>query len=142
MNTRELISAGGVAFRNVGSELEIVLIKTASEGRWQLPKGIIDPGETPGIAALREARKEAGIDCELLLPLDVINYWFVDRYSSEAVKIHKFVHYFLMSYISGDVNDHDDEVFEARWVHSSEAARMLSFDTERTVVELALREMK
>lgn len=141
MNTRELVSAGGVAFRSVGSQLEIVLIKTASEGRWQLPKGIIDPGETPEIAALREVREEAGIDCELLVPLEIIDYWFVDRYSAEPLKIHKFVHYYLMSYISGDTNDHDDEVFEARWVASSEAVGMLSFDTERSVVEIALREM-
>lgn len=142
MNTRELVSAGGVAFRNVGSQLEIVLIKTASEGRWQLPKGIIDPGETAEIAALREVREEAGIDCELLIPLDVIDYWFVDRYSRETSKIHKFVHYFLMSYISGDVNDHDDEVFEARWVPSADAAKMLSFNTERSVVEMALERLR
>lgn len=142
MNTRELVSAGGVAFRHTNSQLEIVLIKTASEGRWQLPKGIIDPGETPEIAALREVREEAGIDCKLLLPLDVIDYWFVDRYGPTPQKTHKFVHYFLMEYISGDVNDHDDEVFEARWVDSADAAQMLSFDTERSVVEMALREMK
>jgi 8-oxo-dGTP pyrophosphatase MutT (NUDIX family) len=35
------------------------------EGRWQLPGGAIDPGESPEEAASRECREEAAIDIEL-----------------------------------------------------------------------------
>jgi 8-oxo-dGTP pyrophosphatase MutT (NUDIX family) len=66
MRTRESISAGGVAFRVVGGKCEIAIIRTSTEGRWQLPKGLIDPGETEQQAAIREVREEAGIDCEIL----------------------------------------------------------------------------
>jgi len=140
MKTCELTSAGGVAFRNNGTSEEIALVKTASEGRWQLPKGIIDPGETPEQAALREVSEEAGLTCEILRPLEVIDYWYVDRYGVEPVKTHKFVHYFMMKYLSGDVANHDDEIFEARWVEAASATKMLSFASERAVVENALRD--
>ncbi|MGH9947605.1 MAG: NUDIX hydrolase [Pyrinomonadaceae bacterium] len=138
MQTCEKISAGGVAYRMNGTEIEIALIKTSSEGRWQLPKGIIDPGETAEIAALREVREEAGIDCELLQPIDVIDYWFVDRHGVEPIKTHKFVHFFLMKYLSGNVADHDDEVVEARWSTPAEAAAMLEFEVERKIVKTGL----
>ncbi|MFL6627755.1 MAG: NUDIX hydrolase [Vitreoscilla sp.] len=36
--------------------------------RWDLPKGLADPGEDPRAAAVREAREEAG----LLLPADAL----------------------------------------------------------------------
>ncbi len=138
MLTREKISAGGVAHRKNGDAIEIALIKTSSEGRWQLPKGIIDPGETPEIAALREVREEAGIDCEITEKLDVIDYWFVDRFGDEPVRTHKYVHFFNMRYIAGDIAQHDDEVFESRWVEIETAASMLAFTTEKDLVKKAL----
>lgn len=47
-----------------------------------------------------------------------------------------------MSFIDGDVADHDDEVREARWIESSDACEMLAFDSERSVVEKAIRSIK
>ncbi len=132
-------SAGGVAFRRNSSGIEVVIVQMIPEMRWQLPKGIIDPGETPEIAALREVREEAGIDCELLEPLKVIEYWFSADREGVWTKIHKFVHFFLMEYQTGDVADHDHEVAEARWVTPEEANQMLTFEAERNVVELALK---
>jgi 8-oxo-dGTP pyrophosphatase MutT (NUDIX family) len=57
MKTSERISAGGVAYKTIEDRTEIAIIRTSKEGRWQLPKGIIDPGETPEQAALREVRE-------------------------------------------------------------------------------------
>lgn len=137
MESVHQISAGGVAHRIVDGVIEIVVIKTSSEGRWQLPKGMIDPGETAEIAALREVREEAGITCEIIEPLDSIEYWFVGSYDGPKKRYHKQVHFYLMKYLAGDVNDHDHEVVEARWVAISEASRMLAFDTERELIEKA-----
>lgn len=137
METREKVSAGGVAFRETANGVEIAVILTAGKKRWQLPKGIIDPGETPEQAALREVREEAGIDCDLVAPIDKIEYWFVDRYGDEPVRIHKSVHFFLMKYRSGDVADHDDEVAEARWTAIGDAEKDLVFETERACVRKA-----
>ena len=135
MKTRELVSAGGVAFRKNGNSTEIVLIQTSSEGRWQLPKGLVDPGESNEDAAVREVREEAGVKCEIVSELDTINYWYVERHGKAPERIHKTVHFFLMRYINGDVADHDDEVTEARWVAVDDALGMLAFKTEMSVVE-------
>lgn len=132
------ISAGGVAFRKAGGNVEIALIRTAAEGRWQLPKGIIDPGETPEQAALREVREEAGIVCELIEPIEVIEYWFYAAYDGTRKRYHKQVHFFLMQYLSGDVADHDDEVVEAKWLQINEAADLLAFKSEKELVSKAI----
>ena len=137
IRTYEQVSAGGVVYRGAGASVEIAIVQVVSEMRWQLPKGIIDEGETSEGAAIREVREEAGVEAELVAPIDTIEYWFTAEHDGERRRYHKFVHFFLMSYKSGDVTDHDDEVAEARWVGISAALEMLDFKSERSMVEKA-----
>lgn len=133
----EAESAGGVVYRINGDTIELAIVKIVPAIRWQLPKGLIDPGETAEIAALREVSEEAGIAAEMVAPIGNIEYSFVAAYDSIRRPYHKTVHFFLMRYVSGDVNDHDDEVDEARWVKPAQALDMLSFENERGIVEKA-----
>jgi 8-oxo-dGTP pyrophosphatase MutT (NUDIX family) len=135
--TLEQVSAGGVVYRTNDSAAEIVIVEMVPEMRWQLPKGIIDEGETIEQAALREVREESGIEAKLIAPIEMIEYWFFADRDGKRTRFHKFVHFFLMRFISGEVDDHDDEVAEARWVPIDEALRMLEFKSEREVVEKA-----
>jgi len=112
--TVEQVSAGGAAFRRTADGYEIAIISVVPSRRWQLPKGLIDAGETPEIAALREVREEAGIETELLAPVEKIEYWYVGEDRGERVRFHKSVHFFLLAYRSGVVENHDAEVAEAR----------------------------
>ena len=132
--TVEQVSAGGVVFRLEKSVPEIAIVRIVPELRWQLPKGIIDPGETIEQAALREVREESGIEADLVSKVETIEYWFVADYGGRRRRYHKFVHFFLMSYKSGDVGDHDHEVDESRWVDIETALSMLEFKGERDVV--------
>lgn len=43
------------------SEGKVCMVTSSSRRRWVLPKGLIDPGHTPGEAALLEAWEEAGL---------------------------------------------------------------------------------
>ena len=52
-------AAGGVVVRR-RSEVEVLMIHR--RGVWDLPKGKLDPGETPEQAAVREVAEEVGID--------------------------------------------------------------------------------
>lgn len=134
------ISAGGVAFRWQDSEPQIAIVSMKPKLRWQLPKGIVDPGESPEVTAVREVREEAGLETERLGLIETIEYWYRSVRNKQPVRYHKFVHFYLMEYRRGDVGDHDHEVEEARWVSFEEALEMLEFKSEREVVEKA-REM-
>ena len=136
MNTRTETSAGGVAFRASGDGFDVVIIRT-HEGRWQLPKGWIEDGEPAEATAVREVREEAGIEAEVVSPLGVIEYWFRSTYDPEPVRVHKFVHVFLLRYLAGSTDDHDDEVTEARWLPIDDALHTLSHKDERDMVERA-----
>lgn len=136
--TVEQISAGGVAFRRTESgATEVAVVSVKPSRRWQLPKGIIDAGETPEIAALREVREEAGIETELVELIEKVEYWYVGFHKSERVRFHKFVYFYLLKYLAGDTANHDHEISEARWVSVDEAIEMLAFKSEKDVVKKA-----
>jgi mutator protein MutT len=140
--TDEQVSAGGVVYRRDGQRTEVALISVGPSGRWQLPKGIVDPGETPEFTAVREVREEAGIETELLRLIETIEYWYQRVQYGKRIRYHKFVHFYLLQYQSGDVANHDHEVEESRWVSFEKALEMLAFKSERGVVEKALEILK
>lgn len=137
ITTMYQISAGGVAFRWQDSNPEVAIVSVKPSLRWQLPKGIVDPSETPEATAVREVREEAGIETDLLRLIETIEYWYRSVKAGKPVRYHKFVHFYLLQYRSGDVADHDHEVEESRWVRFEEAIEMLAFKSEREVVEKA-----
>jgi 8-oxo-dGTP pyrophosphatase MutT (NUDIX family) len=137
ITTLDQISAGGVAFRWRDSEPEIAIVCVKPKQRWQLPKGIVDPGESPEVTAVREVKEEAGVETNRLALIETIEYWYRSVVNRRPVRYHKFVHFYLLEYRNGDVSEHDHEVEEARWVGFDEALEMLEFKSERAVVEKA-----
>jgi 8-oxo-dGTP pyrophosphatase MutT (NUDIX family) len=128
-------SAGGVVVR--GEEVvTIVPTRRAADGSrvLALPKGHVDPGETPIEAATREVREETGIVGEPVCELGESRYWY--RRSGRTVG--KTVTFFLFRHVEGDTADHDDEVEEVRWLPLRDAERELTHEAEREMVTLAL----
>jgi len=128
-------SAGGVVVRD-RQVVVIVPTRRAADGSrvLALPKGHVDPGETPIEAATREVREETGIVAEPVCELGESRYW----YRRDGRTIGKAVVFFLFEYVAGDTADHDDEVEEVRWISLDEASTTLSHAAEREMVELAL----
>jgi 8-oxo-dGTP pyrophosphatase MutT (NUDIX family) len=129
------ISAGGVVVRG---EQVVVIVPTRLAGDGSrvlaLPKGHVDPGESPLQAATREVREETGVLAEPVLELGESRYW----YRRDGRTVPKTVTFYLFTYVSGDTADHDDEVLEARWIDLREALTELSYEGERNMVRLAL----
>jgi 8-oxo-dGTP pyrophosphatase MutT (NUDIX family) len=135
--TQGQVSAGGVVFHRARKKPKLVIVSVKPSMRWQLPKGIVDPGETPEVTAVREVREEAGVETELLELIDTVEYWYQRVQYGKHIRFHKFVHFYLLQYIDGNVKDHDHEIAEARWVEFDEALEMLAFKSERDVVTKA-----
>ncbi len=135
--TKEQVSAGGVVFRRGEGSVEVVIVSVGGQNRWQLPKGLVDEGENPENTAVREAREEAGVSSEIVQSIETIEYWYAGLDKGIRVRFHKRVHFYLLRYLSGDTNDHDSEVNEARWVPIEDATSQLAFDNERRVMERA-----
>jgi 8-oxo-dGTP pyrophosphatase MutT (NUDIX family) len=134
---REQVSAGGVVFRGEKGSVEVVIVSVGGQNRWQLPKGLVDAGENPEIAAVREAREEGGVSSEIVQLIETIEYWYAGLDNGIRVRFHKRVHFYLLRYISGDTKEHDWEVNEARWVPIDDATSQLAFDNERRVMQQA-----
>lgn len=57
-----LLLLPGVAGIVRDDENRVLFIRRADNGRWGLPAGAIDPGETPAQAVRREVREETGLE--------------------------------------------------------------------------------
>lgn len=62
------LSAGILLFRERDGKIQVLLVKPGGPfwrnkdvGAWMIPKGLVEPGETPAEAALREFEEECGV---------------------------------------------------------------------------------
>ncbi|RUM59499.1 MAG: NUDIX hydrolase [Persephonella sp.] len=137
MATKWEFSAGGVVFRkNENGQVEILLIRVKT--RWSFPKGNIERGEPKDQAALREVKEETGVDAKILDYLGEVDYW----YNIGLTRIHKFVYYYLMEYISGDVVPQKEEIDEAKFMSITEAEKSLAYSTDKEILNRAINSMK
>jgi 8-oxo-dGTP pyrophosphatase MutT (NUDIX family) len=129
-------SAGGIVVRYAEGRPQLVVgsrRRDRDTRTWTLPKGTPDPHETVEETALREVAEETGLQVRITGPLDSIEYTFVQS----GRRIHKTVHYFMMEPVGGDLERHDHEFDEVRWIDFDEAPTMLTFETERSLVAQA-----
>jgi len=130
------VSAGGVVVRPASNGAHEVCL--VSDGHyWGLPKGNVEPGETPDRTALREIAEETGLpgdQLELLAALPSSEY----VYRRSGRLIFKRVHFFLVSAPPGvDLVPQPGELDDAAWLSFEEARARASFPDTVTAIETA-----
>lgn len=115
-----------------GPAVEVLMILDAY-GHWALPKGGIEPGETPEAAALREIREETGIVGAIEAPLPSVRYRFRDG----EEEVEKTVHYFLVRALNGGLRVQREELRDAAWLSLDEAIRRCTYENLVPTLEAA-----
>jgi len=137
---RREFSAGGVVVRRLRGRWWLAAIRPAGkpEGTWALPKGLIAPGDSGEVTALREIAEETGIQGTSLGKLGDVRYVYTWR----GERVFKVVSFFLVRYRRGRIGElppeHAHEVAEARWLPLEEAPRLLAYKGERDMALEAL----
>jgi 8-oxo-dGTP pyrophosphatase MutT (NUDIX family) len=127
-------SAGGVVIRRFRGRPFAAAVRPKPDVL-ALPKGHPMAGESMVDAATREIREETGLAAELVEKLGDVRYW----YARDGERIFKLVSFYLFSYRSGSVKNHDHEVLAAEWIPLEEAPGRLSYRGERDMAGLALQ---
>jgi 8-oxo-dGTP pyrophosphatase MutT (NUDIX family) len=157
------ISAGGVVLRQISGVWHVALIepqknepqkseppkerskpaktqRKRSRALLALPKGLVDEGEKPQAAAVREVKEETGIVAEPVTKLCDNKYVYV-RTWGDGKRVFKIVSFYLMRYLSGEIDsltsDMRIEVKQSLWVPLADAARQLAHSNERKVLRQA-----
>ena len=110
--------------RTVDGVREYLLVESrANRGTWVLPKGHIEPGETPEMTAVREVEEEAGVHAAVVAQAGE------STYAAKGLPVR--VIFFLMRY-QGEVSSHEDR--PRAWRRYEDALQMLNFDDVRRVL--------
>ncbi|MFL5827662.1 MAG: NUDIX hydrolase [Thermoleophilaceae bacterium] len=123
MSDEQVRAAGGVLLRDG----EVLIVHRPKYDDWSLPKGKLDPGESWEEAAVREVEEETGWRARPGRFLTEIGY--TDRKGRP-----KSVRWWEMEPLEHTGFEPNDEVDEIRWVPLDEAPRILSYDTDRSVL--------
>ncbi|OGY26119.1 MAG: hypothetical protein A2Z24_01850 [Candidatus Woykebacteria bacterium RBG_16_44_10] len=131
-------SAGGIVYRKVDDQTEVLVVQHSAHHGWVFPKGLIDSGEDKKTTALREVNEEGGVAAKIIQELPPTEYF----YQLEGEKIKKKVVYFLMEYISGDIGDHDWEMEAAEWVPLEKVEERLTYKTDKELFKKTAKFLK
>lgn len=96
----------------------VLLVRRADNGRWTLPAGILEPGEEPAVAAVREVFEETAIHCSIDRLLGVAT-------TDEAIYPNGDRAQYLdvvmsATYVAGVAKVNDDENLEVTWFNLAE----------------------
>ena len=129
-------AAGGVAYNEEGAILMIF-----RRGKWDLPKGKLDKGESIEECALREVSEETGLK-HLTLAGKICDTYHIYHMGNEDIL--KRTAWYKMKGTSKDKLDPQKEegILEARWVREADLPPLIAktYEAVRDVLKLATPE--
>jgi 8-oxo-dGTP pyrophosphatase MutT (NUDIX family)/phosphohistidine phosphatase SixA len=125
-------AAGAVCWRETPSGIELLIVHRGDRADASIPKGKVDPGETPPQTAVREIAEETGLVVTLGAPLGTTEYTMPGGRE-------KIVHYWSAEVsdaaIAGSTFEANAEVVAVQWLSVEAARAVLSYDLDRDVVD-------
>ena len=115
-----------------------LLVRRAGEpgkGRWSVPGGMVELGETVAQAACRELCEECGVKIQIDRVLDVADTIVRDDHG--RIRFHYVVIYLLARWVAGEPRAASDAT-EVRWVRSEELEGLDMHPAARQAVRRAL----
>ncbi|NLU79555.1 NUDIX hydrolase [Micromonospora sp. HNM0581] len=112
-------AAGGVVWRPAGNHVEVCLVHRPRYGDWTLPKGKLEAGEHPLVAAAREVAEEADAQAVPQQRLPSVRYFSEGRL--------KVVDYWSMRAVGTGGFQPNTEVDEVRWLSADDAMTLVSY---------------
>jgi len=114
---------------------EVLIVRRADNGAWTPVTGIVDPGEHPADAAVREVAEEAGV---VAVPVRLARVGVTEPGvypNGDHVQFVDFV--FRLEWRSGDPYPADDENTDVRWCRVSQLPPVMGQIRERLDAGLA-----
>ncbi|MGK8500630.1 NUDIX hydrolase [Nocardia asiatica] len=131
--TANIHAAGAVLWRaSAGGAIEIALVHRPKYADWSLPKGKLDPGETPILAAVREVREETGLESRLGRYLGHVTYPIPGHRKLKRVD------YWAAEVVGGEFTA-NSEVDLLTWHPLDRVMDQLSYPMDRQVVRAFTR---
>ncbi|MDD4358617.1 MAG: NUDIX domain-containing protein [Candidatus Pacebacteria bacterium] len=125
---KKTISAGGVVINHESK----ILVCSQCGTSWSLPKGHMEPGETPIDAAKREINEESGISQrELICELGSYQRYKIGKDGGEDTSELKKIIMFLFKTSENNLKPIDPKNPEARWVPKKEVAELLTHKKDK-----------
>lgn len=125
--TDQATHAGGVVYRLGNATPELLLVTAKVDPSvWVLPKGHIEPGESPDQTAVREIFEETGVTARIVEFLMTSRQ--VVRGTSQQIE------YYLLE---GLAEDTAGEGRRIAWLAGDAAIRRITFDEQRAVLTQA-----
>jgi 8-oxo-dGTP pyrophosphatase MutT (NUDIX family) len=129
-----MLEAAGGYVENEAGELLVFFRR----GHWDMPKGKIDPGETPGQAALREVCEETGV---MRLELGAFLTHTYHTYEQKGERMLKKTWWYRMRTTDRQlIPQTEEDIEEICWVHPKTwlAAGPAVYENIREVIELGI----
>lgn len=127
-----VVAAGAICWRVIDGKTRVLLVHRGERADVSLPKGKVEPGETPPQTAVREIEEETGLTVALGVPLPSAEYTLSDGRV-------KTVHYWAAE-IDGAIHDAstfaaNKEIAALEWTSISSARKKLSYQRDREVLD-------
>jgi mutator protein MutT len=118
--TRPFLAVGTIVVRD-GRVLLARRGKPPGLGKWSVPGGAVDAGETLADAARREVHEECGIEVELTDTVEVIER--ITRDDTQRVRFHYVIVDYIARWVAGEPHP-TPEASEVAWFRPEELAAL------------------